>query len=98
MNILCDSSEAMNCRMNLIVIEMYQELEDFFVDVFQINPVPLRFLPTPLKPIYVGASLGYQAGEFGASQPGPIMSADLFTPEIQRYEQTALVGLGGMVI
>ena len=84
--------------MNQIVIEMNQELEDFFVDVFQINPVPLRFLPTPLKPIYVGASLGYRAGEFGASQKGPIMSPDLFTPEIQRFEQTALVGLGGMVI
>lgn len=87
----------MNYKTNLIVIEM-KELEEFFVDVFQINPVPLRFLPTPLKPIYVGASLGYRAGEFGASQPGPIMSPDLFTPEIQRFEQTALVGLGGMVI
>ena len=87
----------MNYKTNLIVIEMI-ELEEFFVDVFQINPVPLRFLPTPLKPIYVGASLGYRAGEFGASQPGPIMSPDLFTPEIQRFEQTALVGLGGMVI
>ena len=97
MNISCDSSEAMNYKTNLIVIEM-KELEEFFVDVFQINPVPLRFLPTPLKPIYVGASLGYRAGEFGASQPGPIMSPDLFTPEIQRFEQTALVGLGGMVI
>ena len=84
--------------MNLIVIEMNQELEDFFVDLFQINPVPLRFLPAPLKPIYVGASLGYQAGELGAQQKGPIVSPDLFTPEIQRYEQTALVGLGGMVI
>ena len=87
----------MNYKTNLIVIEM-KELEEFFVDVFQINPVPLRFLPTPLKPIYVGASLGYRAGEFGASQKGPIMSPDLFTPEIQRFEQTALVGLGGMVI
>ena len=77
---------------------MNQELEDFFVDIFQINPVPLRFLPTPLKPVYLGASLGYQAGEFGAQQVGPILTADLFTPEIQRYEQSALVGLGGMVI
>jgi len=77
---------------------MNQEFEDFFVDIFQINPVPLRFLPAPLKPIYVGASLGYQAGELGAQQKGPIVSPDLFTPEIQRYEQTALIGLGGMVI
>jgi hypothetical protein len=84
--------------MNLIVIKMNQELEDFFVDIFQINPVPLRFLPAPLKPVYLGASLGYQAGELGAEQKGPVVSPDLFTPEIQRYEQSALVGLGGMVI
>ena len=83
--------------MNLIVIEM-NELEEFFVDLFQINPVPLRFLPAPLKPVYIGASLGYQAGELGAAQSGPVLTPDLFTPEIQRYEQTALVGLGGMVI
>jgi len=80
------------------MIEMDQELEDFFVDLFQINPVPLRFLPAPLKPVYIGASLGYQAGELGAQQKGPIVSPDLFTPEIQRFEQSALVGLGGMVI
>lgn len=84
--------------MNLIVIKMNEELEEFFVDLFQINPVPLRFLPAPLKPVYIGASLGYQAGEFGAAQPGPVLTPDLFTPEIQRYEQSALVGLGGMVI
>lgn len=80
------------------MIEMNQELEDFFVDLFQINPVPLRFLPVPLKPVYVGATLGYRAGEIGARQKGPIVGPDLFTPEIQRFEQTALVGLGGMVI
>jgi hypothetical protein len=77
---------------------MNQELEDFFVDIFQINPVPLRFLPHPLKPIYIGASAGYRVGELGAEQKGPIVSPDLFTPEIQRFEQSALVGLGGMVI
>lgn len=77
---------------------MDQDFEDLFVDLFQINPVPLRFLPAPLKPVYVGATLGYRAGEFGASQPGPVLTADLFTPEIQRFEQSALVGLGGMVI
>ena len=88
----------MNCNKDLTVIEMNQELEDFFVDLFQINPVPLRFLPTPLKPIYLGASAGYRAGEIGAAQPGPVLTADLFTPEIQRFEQSALVGLGGMVI
>ena len=80
------------------MIEMNQELEDFFVDLFQINPVPLRYLPAPLKPVYVGATLGVRAGEIGAAQPGPILTADLFTPEIQRFEQSALVGLGGMVI
>jgi len=80
------------------VIKMEQNLENFFVDLFQINPVPLRFLPAPLKPVYIGGTLGYRAGEFGAQQEGPIVGPDLFTPEIQRYEQSALVGLGGMVI
>lgn len=83
--------------MNLIVIKM-NELEEFFVDLFQINPIPLRFLPAPLKPVYVGATLGFRAGAIGAAQPGPIVGPDLFTPGIQRYEQSALVGLGGMVI
>ena len=77
---------------------MEQEFEDFFVDLFQINPVPLRFLPAPLKPVYIGASAGYRVGELGAQQKGPIVGPDLFTPEIQRFEQSALVGLGGMVI
>ena len=77
---------------------MEDPLEEFFVDLFQINPVPLRFLPGPLKPIYIGGTLGYRAGEFGAQQEGPIVGPDLFTPEIQRFEQSALVGLGGMVI
>jgi hypothetical protein len=84
--------------MNLIVIEMNQDLEEFFVDLFQINPIPLRFLPAPLKPVYIGGSLGFRAGQIGAAQPGPVLTPDLFTPEIQRYEQSALVGLGGMVI
>lgn len=88
----------MNYNKDLTVIEMDKDLEDFFVDLFQINPVPLRFLPTPLKPIYLGASAGYRVGELGAQQKGPIVGPDLFTPEIQRFEQSALVGLGGMVI
>ena len=98
MNILCDLSEVMSCKTNRTMIEMDQDLEEFFVDLFQINPVPLRFLPTPFKPIYINTSLNYQAGEFGAQQKGPIVGPDLFTPEIERYEQSALVGLGGMVI
>lgn len=77
---------------------MEDPLEEFFTDLFQINPVPLRFLPTPLKPVYMGATIGYRAGEFGAQQEGPIVGPELFTPEIQRFEQSALVGLGGMVI
>ena len=77
---------------------MNQELEEFFVDLFQINPIPLRFLPAPLKPVYIGGSLGFRAGQIGAAQKGPIVGPNLFTPEIQRYEQSALIGLGGMVI
>ncbi len=91
----------MNCKMNLIVIKMDEQLEEFFTDIFQINPVPLRFLPAPLKPVYIGAAVGFKVGTFGAEQEGRIAGGsmvDLFTPEIREYERSALVGLGGMRI
>lgn len=87
--------------MNLIVIKMDEQLEDFFTDIFQINPVPLRFLPPALRPVYIGSSVGYKVGAFGAEQEGRIAGGsmvDLFTPEIREYERSALVGLGGMRI
>jgi len=83
------------------VIKMDEQLEEFFTDIFQINPVPLRFLPAPLKPVYIGAAVGFKVGTFGAEQEGRIAGGsmvDLFTPEIREYERTALVGLGGMRI
>jgi hypothetical protein len=80
---------------------MDEQLEDFFTDIFQINPVPLRFLPAPLKPVYIGSAVGFKVGTFGAEQEGRIAGGsmvDLFTPTIREYERSALVGLGGMRI
>lgn len=94
----------MNYKTNQTVIEMDvfdQELQDFFVDVFAINPVPVRFLPSAARPFYVAGYTGFRASEIAVAQGGYISGGgftDLYTPEIREFEQTALVGLGGMVI
>jgi len=49
--------------------------------------------------------IAYQAADIVSEElarrtieAGGVGAIDLFTPEIRRYEDTALVGLGGMVI
>ena len=51
------------------------------------------------------ALLGFEAADVvatwaaeGTIEAGGAGAIDLFTPEIRRYEDTALVGLGGMII
>jgi len=72
--------------------------------MFEESQVPLRILSTfhPLVRIpiiaysladIVGTELAIRAIEAGG-----VGALDLYTPEIRRYEETALVGLGGMVI
>lgn len=75
--------------------------EDFFEEVFDADPVVLRLLPAPLKPIYGGYVAADVIGTYLAEktiQAGGVGALDLYTPEIRRYEETALVGMGGMII
>jgi len=75
--------------------------EDFFVEVFDADPIVLRFLPAPLQPVYAGVVAADVIGTYLAEktiEAGGVGAIDLFTPEIRRYEDTALVGMRGMII
>ena len=83
-----------------MLIDM-NEFEDFFVDVFSADPIVLKFLPPALRPIYLGYTAADVIGTELAMrtiEAGGAGAIDLFTPEIRRFEATALVGLGGMII
>jgi hypothetical protein len=72
--------------------------------LFEESQVPLRILST-LHPAARITIIGFTAADIVATglaefalQEGVIGALDLYTPEIRRYEETALVGLGGMRI
>jgi hypothetical protein len=76
-------------------------LEDMFVDVFQYDPLKFGLIPAPIRPLFMGAELAFTVGEVLTDytlSEGVVGGLDLFTPEIRRFEETALVGLGGMII
>jgi hypothetical protein len=62
----------------------------------------------PLRAMHPLVRIGltaYQAAEFVATElaiatieAGGVGAIDLYTPEIRQYEETALVGMGGMII
>ncbi len=62
---------------------------------------PLR----SLHPLIRIPLVAYQAADIVSEElarrtieAGGVGALDIFTPEIRRYEETALVGLGGMII
>ena len=72
--------------------------------LFEESQVPLRVLSTFHPAVRVGL-IGFRAAEIVATEladftlkEGVVGGLDLFTPEIRRFEETALVGLGGMII
>ena len=72
--------------------------------MFEESLVPLRVLST-FHPLVRIPIIAYQAADIVATElairtieAGGVGALDIFTPEIRRYEETALVGLGGMVI
>lgn len=72
--------------------------------MFAESEVPLRVLSTFHPAVRVGL-IGFRAAEIVATEladftlkEGVVGGLDLFTPEIRRFEETALVGLGGMRI
>jgi len=83
-----------------MLIDM-DNLEEFFVDVFNADPIVLKFLPKIFRPFYLGYTAADLIGTTFAIrtiEAGGAGAIDLFTPEIRRYEATALVGMGGMII
>ena len=72
--------------------------------MFEESLVPLRVLST-FHPLVRIPIIAYQAADILATElairtieAGGVGAIDIYTPEIRRYEDTALVGLGGMVI
>ena len=72
--------------------------------LFEESQVPLRVL-SQFHPLVRVGVIGFTAAEIVATElavrtieAGGVGALDLYTPEIRRYEDTALVGLGGMII
>ena len=72
--------------------------------MFEESQVPLTVL-TKFHPLVRIPVIAFQAADIVATElairtieAGGAGAIDLFTPEIRRYEDTALVGMGGMII
>ena len=72
--------------------------------MFEESQVPLRVL-SQFHPLVRIPVISFQAADIVGTElairtieAGGAGAIDLYTPEIRRYEDTALVGLGGMVI
>jgi hypothetical protein len=92
--------------MNLMLIDMALAPELLWLEqqLFEESQVPLRILST-LHPAIRVPLIGFTAAEIVATeladftlQEGVVGALDLYTPEIRRFEETALVGMGGMRI
>lgn len=72
--------------------------------MFEESTVPLRivssFHPLVRIPIIAFSAAELVATELASTaiELGGVGAIDLYTPEIRRYEDTALVGMGGMII
>jgi len=72
--------------------------------LFEDSLVPLSTL-AKLHPLIRIPVIAYQAADIVGTElairtieAGGVGALDIFTPEIRRYEDTALVGMGGMII
>lgn len=72
--------------------------------LFEESQVPLRVLsglhPAVRIPVVAFTLAENVATELATRtiEAGGVGAIDLFTPEIRRFEETALVGMGGMII
>jgi len=80
------------------------ELEWLEQQMFEESQVPLRIL-AQLHPAIRIPIIGFTAADIVGTElarrtieAGGVGALDIFTPEIRRYEDTALVGMGGMII
>ena len=72
--------------------------------LFEESQVPLRVL-SQFHPLVRVGVVAFTSAEIVATElavrtieAGGVGALDLYTPEIRRYEDTALVGMGGMII
>jgi len=72
--------------------------------MFEDSQVPLKVLSSFHPLVRIGI-IGYTTADIVATElaiytleEGVVGALDLYTPEIRRYESTALVGMGGMRI
>jgi len=72
--------------------------------MFEESLIPLRVLST-FHPLVRIPIIAFQAADIVATElairtieAGGVGAIDIYTPEIRRYEDTALVGMGGMII
>lgn len=72
--------------------------------LFEDSVVPLTTL-VKFHPLVRIPVIAYQTADIVATElairtieAGGVGALDLYTPEIRRYEETALVGMGGMII
>lgn len=72
--------------------------------LFEESQVPLRVL-SQFHPLVRVGVVGFSLAEIVATElatrtieAGGAGAIELYTPEIRRYEDTALVGMGGMII
>ena len=72
--------------------------------MFEESLIPLRVL-SKLHPLVRIPIIAFQAADIVGTElairtieAGGVGALDIFTPEIRRYEDTALVGLGGRII
>ena len=72
--------------------------------LFEESQVPLRVL-SQFHPLVRIPVIAYTVADIVATElairtieAGGVGAIDLYTPEIRRYEDTALVGMGGMII
>jgi len=91
--------------MNQTLIDMLTpELIWLEEQLFEESQVPLRVL-SQFHPLVRIPVIAYTLADPIATElairtieAGGVGALDLYTPEIRRYEETALVGMGGMVI
>jgi len=63
--------------------------------------LPFAVLSPIVRPVLIGAEAASIVAPWLAEktiEAGGVGAIELYTPEIRRYEETALVGMGGMII
>ena len=90
--------EAQRKKNRAKILQGLEGFEEFLMD----NPtIPFAVLSPLVRPVAIGYQAADIVAEFAAEgtiEAGGAGAIDLFTPEIRRYEDTALVGLGGRII